>query len=141
MEYVCKKLKEYDANSIPLGYDSESNFFITQCEQMNLPYTSPTGENFLFNTQAHKEHFAKFKAWYDKGYMTTQAIYGAYTSGLFVKTGAEEQKSYMSIGSSAGAKHQCPEAVSGKDPFQVGMAQIPQHNENNKKVISQGPSV
>ena len=141
MEYVCKKLKEYDVNSIPLGYDSESNFFITQCEQMNLPYTSATGENFLFNTQAHKDHFAKFKAWLDKGYITTQAIYGAYTSGLFVKTGAEEQKSYMSIGSSAGAKHQCPEAVGGKDPFQVGMAQIPQHNENNKKVISQGPSV
>ena len=29
MEYVCKKLKEYDANCIPLGYDSESNFYIS----------------------------------------------------------------------------------------------------------------
>ncbi|MBE6142624.1 MAG: extracellular solute-binding protein [Erysipelotrichaceae bacterium] len=141
MEYVCKKLKEYDANSIPLGYDSESNFFITQCEQLGLPYTSATGENFLFNTQAHKDHFAKFKSWYDKGYITTQTIYGSYTSGLFCETGADKQKSYMLIGSSIGATHQCPDQVGGKDPFQVGMAQIPQHNENNKKVISQGPSI
>ena len=107
----------------------------------NLTSTSATGENFLFNTQAHKDLFTQFKGWYDKGYITTQNIYGSYTSGLFVEIGADKQKSYMSIGSSAGATHQCPDQVNGKDPFQVGMAQIPQHNQDNKKVISQGPSI
>lgn len=141
MEYVCKVLKAKYPTSIPLGYDSESNFFITQCEQLGLPYTSATGENFLFNTQSHKDVMAKFKGWYDKGYMTTQNIYGSYTSGLFVETSDTKQKSFMSIGSSAGATHQIPTATEGKYPFEVGMAQIPQHNENNKKVISQGPSV
>ena len=142
MEYVCKKLKEYDPDCIPLGYDSEANFFITQCEQLGLPYTSATGENFLFNTAEHKNLMKQFKSWYAKGYITTQELYGSYTSGLFVETGAGKQKSYMSIGSSAGAVHQVPKAKDdGTYPFQVGMDQIPQHNENNKKVISQGPSV
>ena len=142
MEYVCKTLKEYDPNCIPLGYDSEANFFITQCEQLGLPYTSATGENFLFNTNQHKELIKKFKGWYNKGWLTTQGLYGTYTSGLFVETGSQRQKSYMSIGSSTGAIHHVPKANDdGTYPFQVGMAQIPHHNENNKKVISQGPSV
>ena len=141
MEYVCKVLKEKYPNSVPLGYDSESNFFITQCEQLGLPYTSATGENFLFNTQAHKDVMAKFKGWYDAGYITTQEIFGSYTSGLFVETAENAKNSFMSIGSSAGATHQIPTAKDGKYPFEVGMAEIPQHNTNNKKVISQGPSV
>ena len=142
MEYVCKTLKTLYPKSIPLGYDSEANFFITQCEQLGLPYTSATGENFLFNTAEHKNFIKQFKSWYGKTYITTQELYGSYTSGLFVKTGTSDQKSYVSIGSSAGAAHQVPKAKDdGTYPFQVGMDQIPQHNENNKKVISQGPSV
>ena len=141
MEYVCKVLKTAYPDSTPLGYDSESNFFITQCEQLGLPYTSATGENFLFNTADHKEFVEQFKGWVNKGYLTTQKVYGGYTSGLFVET-TKTQRSFMSIGSSAGASHQIPAAgEDGSFPFEVGMAQIPQHNENNKKVISQGPSV
>ena len=44
LEEVCKKIKEIDPNSIPLGYDSESNWFITMCEQYKSPYTSATGD-------------------------------------------------------------------------------------------------
>ena len=48
----------------------------------------------------------------------------------------------MSIGSSAGATHQRPAKGSdGKYPFEVGIATIPQADVNNKKVISQGPSL
>ena len=71
MEYVCKTLKTLYPKSIPLGYDSESNFFITQCEQLGLPYTSATGENFLFNTNEHKDLMKKFKGWYNNGWLTT----------------------------------------------------------------------
>ena len=81
-----------------------------------------------------------FREWYEKGYLTTQTLYGAYTSGLFTST--EEVKSYMSIGSSAGATYQRPAAnADGSYPFEVGIATIPQVSETNKKVISQGPSV
>ena len=45
MEAVCKRIKEIDASSIPLGYDSEANWFITMCEQLNSPYTSATGDH------------------------------------------------------------------------------------------------
>ena len=41
MEQVCAKLKELDPQSIPLGYDSESNWFITMCEQYGSDYTRP----------------------------------------------------------------------------------------------------
>jgi ABC-type glycerol-3-phosphate transport system substrate-binding protein len=48
----------------------------------------------------------------------------------------------MSIGSSAGTVHQCPaKNDDGTYPFEVGIAEIPQADATNKKVISQGPSV
>lgn len=145
LEQVCAKIKALDPTSIPLGYDSESNWFITMCEQQGTPYTSPNGsveEHFLFNTPENQAFVNKFKGWFDAGYLTTQNIYGAYTSGLFVETGEGKQKSYMSIGSSAGATHQRPKAGDdGKYPFEVGIAPLPQVNKANPKAISQGPSV
>ena len=140
MEALCAKIKEIDPDCIPLGYDSESNWFITMCEQLGTPYTSATGDHFLFNTAENREFVKKFKSWFDKGYVTTQEIYGAYTSGLFVAT--EGQRSYMSIGSSAGATHQRPaKDNSGNYPFTVGITTIPQANPASPKVISQGPSL
>ena len=140
MEELCKKIKEIDPKSIPLGYDSEANWFITMCEQYGYPYTSASGDHFLFDNETNREFVKKFREWYQKGYLTTQKIYGAYTSGLFTST--NEVKSYMSIGSSAGATHQRPTAnADGSYPFDVGIATIPQVSETNKKVISQGPSL
>ena len=140
LEAVCEKIKQIDPKSIPLGYDSEANWFITMCEQYKSPYTSATGDHFLFNNETNRAFIKQFREWYQKGYLTTQTIYGAYTSGLFVST--NDVKSYMSIGSSAGATHQRPAAgADGSYPFEVGIATIPQVSADNKKVISQGPSV
>ncbi len=140
LEKVCEQIKKIDPKSIPLGYDSEANWFITMCEQYKSPYTSATGDHFLFDNETNRNFIKKFREWYEKGYLTTQTIYGAYTSGLFVST--NDVKSYMSIGSSAGATHQRPTAnADGSYPFEVGIATIPQVSADNKKVISQGPSV
>ncbi len=139
MEELCKKIKEIDPNCIPLGYDSEANWFITMCEQLGTDYTSATGEHFIFNTEENRAFVEKFRDWFQKGYMTTQEIHGGYTSGLF--TAQEGQKSYMSIGSSAGATHQRPEKVDNAYPFEVGITTIPQINAETPKVISQGPSL
>lgn len=108
MEATCAKIKEIDPNSIPLGYDSESNWFITMCEQYGSDYTSASGDHYLFNNETNRGFIKMFREWYQKGYLTTQKLYGAYTSGLFTST--DEVKSYMSIGSSAGATHQRPAA-------------------------------
>ncbi|MBO4791800.1 MAG: extracellular solute-binding protein [Clostridia bacterium] len=142
LEEVCKKIKQIDPNSIPLGYDSEANWFITMCEQYGSPYTSPTGQKYLFDNETNRAFVKRFREWYRSGLITTQAIYGAYTSGLFTATGADAQKSYMSIGSSAGATHQRPaKGTDDQYPFEVGIATIPQVDASNPKVISQGPSV
>ncbi len=149
MEYVIKKIKEIDKTSIPLGYDSEANWFITMTEQLKTPYTQAAEkveDRFLFNDDKNAEFLNKFRGWFLNGYMTTQAIYGAYTSGLFTNTKPNDDgiviHSYISIGSSAGATYQCPSANDdGTYPFEVGIAQIPQADTSNKKVISQGPSI
>ena len=60
MEQVCAKLKELDPQSIPLGYDSESNWFITMCEQYNSPYTSATGDHYLFNNETNRAFIKRF---------------------------------------------------------------------------------
>ncbi len=134
IEYVCEKLKAKYPDSIPLGYDSGSNLFITWCEQLNIPYTQAGSKNnYLFNNSQAKAFMEKIKEWYSKGWITTKDLYGSYTSGLFTST--DTRKCFMCIGSSAGASYQ------KSDSFTCEIAAIPQHNENNKKVIQQGPDV
>ena len=140
LEEVCAQIKAIDPNSIPLGYDSEANWFINMCEQYQSPYTSASGDHYLFDNEQNRAFVKEFREWYQKGYLTTQTIYGAYTSGLFVSE--TSPRSYMSIGSSAGATHQRPAAdADGNYPFEVGIATIPQVSTENRKVISQGPSL
>ena len=140
LEALCAQIKAIDPESIPLGYDSEGNWFITMCAQYGSDYASATGDHYLFDNETNRSFVKKFREWYQKGYLTTQTLYGSYTSGLF--TAESGTRSYMSIGSSAGATHQRPAATAdGTYPFEVGIATIPQVNASNKKVISQGPSV
>ena len=142
LEALCAKIKQLDPTSIPLGYDSEGNWFITMTEQYGSDYTSASGDHYLFDNDTNKAFVKKFREWYQKGYVTTQTLYGGYTSGLFVNQDATKPTSYMSIGSSAGATHQRPsKGTDGKYPFEVGIATIPQVDANNAKVISQGPSL
>ena len=137
MEEVCKKILELDPTSIPLGYDSEDNMFITLCEQYGYDYTSATGEHYLFNNDNCKSFVKELREWYQAGYITTEALYGTYTSGLFTELDKTVSHSYMCIGSTGGASYQIPEG----NAFEVGVAPIPQVNADAPKVISQGPSL
>ncbi|MBO5040598.1 MAG: extracellular solute-binding protein [Clostridia bacterium] len=142
LEALCAKIKEIDPDCIPLGYDSEANWFITMCEQLGSDYTTANGDNnFIFNNETNRNFVKRFREWYKLGYVTTQEIHGAYTSSLFTMAATEKGNSYMSIGSSAGATHQRPAKVNGAYPFEVGIATVPQMDANNPKVISQGPSL
>lgn len=143
MEDVCKKIIQIPGceKDIPLGYDSESNLFITLCEQHGSPYTSAEeGNHYLFNNDTNKAFVRRLKDWYQKGYITTKELYGSYTSGLFTaeKTQSSAKRSYMCVGSSAGATYQLPD--NGR--FEVGITSIPQVDvKNHPAVISQGPSL
>lgn len=138
MKALCIELKAKDPTSIPLGYDSEANWFITLAEQYGYPYTSATGDHFLFNNDQNKAFVKELREWYQDGLVTTQTLLaGAYSSSVFTELDKSKIHSYMSIGSTGGASYQKPD--NGK--FEVGVAPIPQVSESNKKVISQGPSL
>jgi len=143
METLCRKIKSIDKNSIPLGYDSESNWFITMAAQYGSDYTSLDPENhFLFDNETNIGFVKEFRQWYKEGLVTTQSIFGAYTSNLFTEQEEGAVKSYMSIGSSGGTAHQLPtQNGDGQYPFEVGIASIPQVNPEAPKAISQGPSL
>ena len=114
--------------------------FITMCEQNNYPFTAAEGQgadHFLFNNDQCKAMVQEFRDWYKSGYITTEAIYGSYTSSLFTELKKDVLHSYMCIGSSGGASYQMPD----NGAFEVGVAPIPQANPAEPKVISQGPSL
>lgn len=151
MEYVCKRILEIDTNCIPLGYDSDSNFFITMCEQyMALEeykdrelYTSTTGEHYLFDNEVTKGFMTKWNELFRKGYLTTQGVLdGKYTSTLFTARTAAAPNAkctYMCVGSTGGSTYQIPK----ENTFEVGIAPLPQMSTepSRARVISQGPSI
>ena len=137
MEEVCRAIKEIDPDAIPLGIDSEANWFITMCAQLGTPYTSATGEHFLFDTPENQAFVRMLREWYDNEWVITQETYGAYLSGAFTTNNC-----YMYIGSSAGARHAIPAAGDdGWPAFAVGISPIPQVDPSNPKAICQGPSL
>lgn len=135
----CATLKARYPKCTPLGYDSEANWFITMCEQNGWGYTSADANNhYLFNNNDTKAWLEKIAEYYDKGYITTQEDYGAYTSALFTK-GVDDGGLVYCIGSSGGASYQATEN------FEWGVAPIPGSTQPdgpvNYSVISQGPSL
>ena len=145
---VCEKIKAIDPMCYPLGYDSEANWFITMCEQMKAGYTDASkgpGNYFEFDNEQTRAFLTELRGYYEKGYFTTQELYGNYTSGLFTNDDPTKARSYMCIGSSGGTRHQTPKTTDEDGnttyAFEVGIAPIPQYDMNNQKAISQGPSV
>ena len=145
---VCAKIKELRPNDYAFGYDSEANWFITMCEQMNAGYTDASkgpGEYYEFDNEKTRAFVTELRGYYEKGYFTTKELYGNFTSGLFINDDPSKARAYMCIGSSGGTRHQTPktEDADGNTTyaFEVGIAPIPQYDMNNQKAISQGPSV
>lgn len=150
----CDKIRETYTKATPLGYDSEANWFITLCEQNGWGYTSAAEPHYLFNNAETTAWLTELHALYEKKYITTQAIYNAYTSALFtegvtVEKTKEDGTKYMApegggivycIGSSGGASYQDP---AGK--FNYGIAPIPGTKQADgtikRSAISQGPSL
>lgn len=131
---VCAKIKEIDPSSTPLGYDSEANLFITLAETYGYGYTSY--QSFDFNNDGMKSLMKTFKENYDKGYFTTQTLYGAYTNSLMTDVAAPS-RAYMCIGSTAGATYQ----VNSNGAFETAVTSVPKAANGKAKSISQGPSL
>ncbi len=142
MKAVCEQIRAIDPTCIPLGYDSESNWFITLCEQYGSAYTSIEGENFQFDNETNRKFVKEFQSWFANKLVTTGTLSGAnYTSNLFTGKDDSGTRCYMCIGSTGGASYQQPTQTNGKYEFEVGITSIPQVDPSKPKVISQGPSV
>ncbi|MCH5159547.1 MAG: extracellular solute-binding protein [Clostridiales bacterium] len=135
----CAIIAEKWEGCTPLGYDSEANWFITTAMQRGFGYTTVEGDNrYIFNNDGAKAWLEEIAGYYDKGWITTQELYGSYTSGLFIK-GPEKGGLVYCIGSSAGASNQKSSA------FTTGVTGIPAYVDAQGKLhdecISQGPSL
>ena len=87
LEAVARQIKAIEPASIPLGYDSEGNWFITMAEQFGNDYTQAVdkiSDRFTFDNAGNKELIKEISGWYKDGLVTTQTLYGSYTSGLCV---------------------------------------------------------
>ena len=119
-----------------LGWDSDANLLITSFAQKGLPYTTATPEgsnsHFTFNTAENKALVSELKGYYDKKYFCTKGTTAnnSYTSTLFTAG------TVLMTVSSTGGTSRCY-----TENFTTGVAGIPQYDLNNKKMISQGPSV
>ncbi len=144
MEYALAFIKDKDPNSTPLGVDSGANWLITLFEQFQTGYTKATDPHYLFDNEANYDILTTLRRWYQNNWFTTrQLLNGTYTSTYFTSSSSDQgKKSYISIGSSAGAAKQVPAESAN---FDVGVTIIPQKEANTpiaqSKVISQGPSV
>lgn len=129
---LCDTIKAAMPEKIPLGYDSDSNLFISALAANDIPYTSATGAHYLFNNAAAK---ALVQTWVDKynaGEFVTKGILpnNEYTSTKFL-----EQGILMIVSSTAGTSY------ANTDNFDVGVAALPHYTGHELKIISQGPSI
>lgn len=132
---LCREIAEMKLPGVvaPLGYDSDSNLFISLSKQMNIPFTSATGEeHYLFNNPQAKAMVSDLKSKFDEGLFITKGSNGnnTYTSSKF--TAGEV---IMTIGSTGGTTY------NQTANFEVGVAEPPAYDLANKAVISQGPSI
>ena len=143
MEETCRRIKAKYPDSIPLGYDSESNWFITRLAQEGAGYTDYDPSNhYLFNNFTSVAILEEANEWYKAGLVKTEKTNGTYTSDLFtLPSNNDKDKCFMVIGSTGGASYQTPPTADDQPLFEVGIASIPQVNSANPKVISQGPSL
>lgn len=135
---ACEILKKKYPTGTPLCYDSEANWLINMCEQNGWNYTSASAPYYTFKDDENLASWMDTLApKYEKGLISTQTIFGAYTSDLF-KQGAETGCVFC-IGSSGGASYQ------STSDFKWEVAPMPGTKKSDdtidKSVISQGPSL
>jgi multiple sugar transport system substrate-binding protein len=137
---LCRTIRALDPTpdgdgkyaTYPLGYDSDANLYITLSQQKGIPYTSKTGDHYLFNNDQAKAMVTDLKSKYDEGLFITA---GSSANSSYTSTKFTAGEIYMSIGSTGGTTY------NQTDNFTVGVAVPPSEDLNAPAVISQGPSI
>ncbi len=134
MDEAHKILKNSDRYSKGiLGYDSDSNLFMTLAEQYGYDYAElEDGKpSIQFVNDGMKGLMKTFKDAYDKGYFFTK---GSSKGGIYTNYSLTAQSSLFCVGSTSGAKY-----VYSSD-FDTGVAPLPHAEGQEKKAIIQGPA-
>lgn len=149
---LCKVIQEHkddagtelyqyaSAVEYPAYYDSDSNLFITEIYQNNIPYSSIGEDGKGVIGFEEDEAFGKLEGilnelagWYNGHLLTTKGVENEYGSTAFTSA-----QTVFSIGSSGGAGYNIPTT----DDFTVGVAMVPYFNdEASRSYISQGPTL
>jgi multiple sugar transport system substrate-binding protein len=129
---LTSQIKAELPNKTPLGYDSDSNLFISGCKQLDIPYTSATGDHYLFNNASAKSMVQTWVNKYNSGEFVTK---GVLPNNQYTSTGFLEQNILMIVSSTAGTSY------ASTDTFDVGVTRLPHYAGHDLKVISQGPSI
>ena len=119
----------------PAFYDSDSNLFITDSMQNNIPFVSLNADktgSADFNNDQSKAMVTKLKGYYDKKLFSTKGISGVYGSQYF-----QQAQTLFSIGSTGGSGYSAPSGQA----FTVGVARVPAFNSANAEYVSQGLSL
>ncbi|MCQ2776546.1 MAG: extracellular solute-binding protein [Bacilli bacterium] len=132
---LCAQIqKDYSNVKYPLGYDSDSNLFITMCEQQGIAYTTKEGadqaSHFTFNNDQAKAMVTTLKEKYEAKLLITK---GSLPNNTYTSTMFTNGELMMSIGSTGGTTY------NKSLNFDIGVAPIP--GSANRHVISQGPSI
>ena len=137
-EYIKDHADDYldtSANkAYPLYYDSDANFFITQCYQRDIPYISMSEDgkgSIDFNNPKAVELINEFKGLHDDKILTTKGVENKYGSDFF-----KSLQCAFTVGSTGGSGYSDP-GVS----FEVGVCKFPTYkgvSEERAKYVSQG---
>ena len=133
---LCERIQETCSATVPnwyapLGYDSDSNLFITMCRQNGIDYTDNAASNpILFDNNEAREMVKDLKEKYDAGLIRTKLSgpNNSYTSSYF-----DQGQVAMMISSSGGTSY------ANTVNFTVGVAPAPYSLE--QEYVSQGPSI
>ena len=132
-----KLVKTDQAHHAVFGYDADDNLFITLAMQYEYGYTDVnqiTGEGeLLWNNDDMKGLMKTFNDAYQKGYLLTKST----NDNSYVNTLFTQQNVLFSVGSTGGIKYQYSES----NNWEVGVAKIPQAEDHDDQIISQGPGI
>jgi multiple sugar transport system substrate-binding protein len=127
--YVKTKPEAADLTA-PIFYDSDSNLFISQSYQRNIPYLSIATDGKCsvdFNNDQAKAMVKELKSAYDEGLLVTEGSQGTYGSDSF-----KQEKCLFTIGSTGGTGYSDP-----KGNFTAEAVAVPYSN-SNPLYVSQG---
>ena len=131
----CRYIRDQgglDGLEWPCFYDSDSNLYITQSMQKEIPFLSYKADgkgSVDFNNDQAKSMVRELKALYDEKLLCTKGTTGEYGSNYFT-----QEQCVFDIGSSGGAGYNYPTGGG----FEVGVCRVPAFNKDNALYVTQG---